>query len=639
MSIIISQDTFTRANGAGWGTASDGNTWTHPAGTATLSILSNTGKVTGATGSNNMLLGTTKGASVNALVRFQMSNPTTDLMGLLIRFGTNNARLELGAGVMRVRIAGSIVATRAYTSPTANTLYWVRIVASGTTYMIRSWLDGTAESNTWDLTFTDTTLGAGQVGLFASLAVAANTIQFDSFSADVTPTLYYVSSSGADTNTGLDSANAIQTLTRVAALAALGDTFTFANGSYIGQVTLTATGTATNPITLISTNKWGAQLTESATHGVGAIVLTCNGDYTVIDGFEITGPDAQDGLLLQNNNSTVQNCWVHDVCNSFDPGAAGGGGIVCARTSGIDGAASNFSGGSCTIRNNRIERVGTMTGGVIVFNDKVHTIYVQNDAGGQIYNNLCILSSGWGIAMYHNPNNYVVTNNTIINCITGGMDCWGDTGAGFLADHNTLQNNLFVDCGHGSWFPAIWSQSDNCGTHNVFRNNLAWHNTATAIYDYSFSNTNPPQKGSNLPNANPQFVNYKADGSGDYHLLVISPAIDVGISTSAPTTDYAGVIRPQGAGIDVGAYEFPSNTPTPTVAFINNQQVFVEAGSLTIDNTVGRRSQANFIIHSDNNTHFQQYEQVAIYDQNSVLAFSGYITQAARASAGLPTNA
>ena len=35
-----------------------------------------------------------------------------------------------------------------------------------------------------------------------------------------------------------------------------------------------------------------------------------------------------------------------------------------------------------------------------------------------------------------------------------------------------------------------------------------------------------------------------------------SPAIDAGSSASAPKIDIGGVKRPQGAGIDIGPYEF-----------------------------------------------------------------------------------
>lgn len=43
---------------------------------------------------------------------------------------------------------------------------------------------------------------------------------------------------------------------------------------------------------------------------------------------------------------------------------------------------------------------------------------------------------------------------------------------------------------------------------------------------------------------------------GDYRLVAGSPAIDAGTAEGAPGTDFAGMERPKGSGIDVGAYEF-----------------------------------------------------------------------------------
>src|SRR5258708_33346591 len=55
--------------------------------------------------------------------------------------------------------------------------------------------------------------------------------------------------------------------------------------------------------------------------------------------------------------------------------------------------------------------------------------------------------------------------------------------------------------------------------------------------------------------------------------------------------------------------------------------VFVVAGTLSINSTIGKRSTASFTVKTDNNTHFQQYQQVWIYDTTNTLIFSGYISQ------------
>ncbi len=79
-----------------------------------------------------------------------------------------------------------------------------------------------------------------------------------------------------------------------------------------------------------------------------------------------------------------------------------------------------------------------------------------------------------------------------------------------------------------------------------------WYNVAGAV--------------SGTITADPMFVNYKADGSGDYHLQSGSPAIGKGNSLDVPMTDIFGAPRVAGS-IDLGVYagnKSPVPTPTPT---------------------------------------------------------------------------
>jgi hypothetical protein len=65
-------------------------------------------------------------------------------------------------------------------------------------------------------------------------------------------------------------------------------------------------------------------------------------------------------------------------------------------------------------------------------------------------------------------------------------------------------------------------------------------------------------------NVNPRFVN---ESAGDFRLAAGSAAIDAGVRMDEVTCDRDGVTRPQGAGHDIGAYEFGSRaTPPPLPA-------------------------------------------------------------------------
>ncbi len=391
-------------------------------------------------------------------------------------------------------------------------------------------------------------------------------------------TTYYVSPTGSDSNNGTSSSTPWLTLTKVKNKLVAGDTAIFAPGTYTGKVTFNTSGTSGNPITLLSSVKWGAKIVQGTGSGLGTTLLHTQADYITFDGFEITAPDYQLGVFIESNYVTVQNCWVHDVCNSFNPHSNGGYGIGNWQT-------NYHSLGGVVIQNNRVERVGLKDiNGNITYQQYVHTIYVQCDnsvSQSTIQNNLIIQSSGMGISLYHNPNNWLVTNNTIIKAYTYGLDCWGDYGSGYIADHNTIQNNIFRDCGPNS---AYASQSSACGTHNVFRKNIAY-GTYVRTYDYTSydfipGTGNPLQTDTNLTNANPLFVNYQTDGSGNYHLSAGSPCLDTATSTNAPSTDFDGNARPQGAGYDIGAYELSvfaslgnaENQNTGTSAWVINSQ-------------------------------------------------------------------
>ncbi|HEX7556214.1 MAG TPA: choice-of-anchor Q domain-containing protein [Leptolinea sp.] len=67
--------------------------------------------------------------------------------------------------------------------------------------------------------------------------------------------------------------------------------------------------------------------------------------------------------------------------------------------------------------------------------------------------------------------------------------------------------------------------------------------------------------------ADPKFVS-----STDFHLQSGSPAIDSGFNLgSVVPTDFDGVVRPQGAGNDIGAYEFKSGQqPTRETLTLNS---------------------------------------------------------------------
>lgn len=188
-------DTFSRANQAGWGTATDGQTWTLVRSNQTLSIASNEGLMTynGSTTSGIVQLGSTTVGDGEYLVRCSQSGNTADEMGICVRFKDANNVYKFSQGataghfqfIKDVAGAFTVVADSTFTS-VVGTFYWIRARVIGTSFWGRIWQDGTAEPITWNigaLGATDSALAApGGFGLVGAPR-SGDHVSFDNFFA------------------------------------------------------------------------------------------------------------------------------------------------------------------------------------------------------------------------------------------------------------------------------------------------------------------------------------------------------------------------------------------------------------------------------------------------------------------------
>ena len=130
---------------------------------------------------------------------------------------------------------------------------------------------------------------------------------------------------------------------------------------------------------------------------------------------------------------------------------------------------------------------------------------------------------------------YNVNNNTIQNNIVfANSQSWLITNPYTQNQNNVVDYNLYFAPAGGDGSEWQWK--------NVFYQGFAAYQAGTGNDAHSLF-TDPQLTGTTV---------------FDYHLLSTSPAIDIANCANAPTDDFAGDLRPQGAGCDIGADEYTS---------------------------------------------------------------------------------
>jgi hypothetical protein len=370
------------------------------------------------------------------------------------------------------------------------------------------------------------------IAIFAFFSIAIVSSSITVLSGERMTTDLYVSMNGSDSNSGTAGAP-FRTILKASQVAQPGTTVHVAPGDYAGGFKTTASGTASAPIHYVSDTKWGADIVPAAnsTYDMG---WDNRGAFVIIDGFEVNGSNYQggtawrEGLYTTGSYSALTNNNVHNIAWNVPSTSQGGAGIE---------GDSYFGGTNINLIGNIVHDIGPAS------DNTIHGIY--QTAPGNVENNLVYRTSGWGIALWHDANHINIVNNTVFNNASGGITVGGgdfvhSTGP---ADYVKVANNIVYDNKVGI------DEYGSTGTHNVYTDNLV-----------SGSGTNfSLQNGlvaTNTITADPKFVNYIATGGGDYHLAAGSPAIDAGTSSGAPSSDLDGNARMQGAGYDIGAYEY-----------------------------------------------------------------------------------
>ena len=255
----------------------------------------------------------------------------------------------------------------------------------------------------------------------------------------------------------------------------------------------------------------------------------------------------QSDYVTIENNLVYNNCWYT---------LFGSSGISLYQSWNYDRA----PGYHMVVRGNRCfgnrlfvpwyEQCAISDGNGIIIDDGKHT---QNGSTLGPYqsrtlvaNNLLVGNGGSGIHAYESERVDIVNNTAYHNSQSVELD-GGEIFANVSNDVR-IQNNILVP------LPG-----------NVVNINFQ-NNSLVTTHNLHFGGTTEAVPGTATVRADPRFVRPTLDWrTADFGLQAGSPALDAGLAAGAPATDFDGRSRPQGTGIDLGAFERTVAGPLPVV--------------------------------------------------------------------------
>jgi hypothetical protein len=406
---------------------------------------------------------------------------------------------------------------------------------------------------------------------------------------------YYVATNGSDTPGGGTSAAPWRTLQYAANRVLAGDTVIVRAGDYAGFY-LETDGTASAPITF--TAEPGARITSRNPTTADGINLE-GADYIIVQGFVVDntgGTITRAGFRSVTNthvtfrNNSADRCGTWGILTGFSDdiliennvlsrsgtqhgiyvGNSGDRPVIRNNTCwGNAGCGIHMNGDSsqggdgiisgALVENNIIYDNGTPGGGSGINCDGVQNSRFQNnllynnhasgislyriDGGGPSTGNVVVnntvlmaIDGRWALNIQNGSTGNQVYNNVLLNLhpTHGSIDIGSTSLPGFLSDYNIVMDRFTTNGGSTTLTLAQWRTNTGQDAHS---------RVATPAQVFVDPATN----------------NYRPKAGG--------PAVDNGTAMQAPLRDLAATNRPQGAGFDIGAYEFITAVP-PQIAAV-----------------------------------------------------------------------
>ena len=362
--------------------------------------------------------------------------------------------------------------------------------------------------------------------------------------------VYYVASSGRDSNPGTDIAP-FRTIEKGAAALKPGDTLYVRAGTYIEALHGIPGGTSwNNPVTVAAAP--GHSVTLRAPVGSAQVISFAGPTqrYIIIDGLVIDGSDAQEQVVrIAQDHIRMQNSEIRNLSRR-----GVGIRVVAGDSTGAMGCCNEFI--NLNLHDDRADPPTTETAGLLI--GSAHNLVDRSEIHSTWGDGIVLLSENFSSA-----HNNIIRNNRIFDngksgsgealAIAQGIGnlvynniVFGNS-AGISVAHQASGTKVYNNTVYGNSTFGVYiepANSDGFGTAVI--NNILYQNG---------TNIEEPKTAALLLNnleTDPSFVD---PANEDFRLQATSAAIDAGVALAEVQDDRGGVPRPQGATYDVGAYE------------------------------------------------------------------------------------
>jgi len=409
---------------------------------------------------------------------------------------------------------------------------------------------------------------------------------------------FFVDPAGSDSNDGSQAAP-WQTIQHAVDSVSPGDTILVQSGTYQGA-RIEQSGTSDAWIILKAAPDANVLVNSPGPNNRHDSILeieTWEGDETVsfwvINGLEVAdapnwGIDVRGNESNHSHHFIVQNNFVHN--NGIDEGKTGiffafiDDVVVQGNESfgnGEHGIYLSNSGDRFIVRGNRLH------------NNVNCGLHINGDlesgedgiiSDGLVENNIIYENGKEGCSGINmdGVDTAIIRNNLLYENHAGGISLFQENGA-ICTQNVQILNNTIMQAEDGRW--AINISDDDCVNNKIFNNIILtrheWRGSilipSSGISGFESDHNivmdrfSPDDDNSVISLSEWQSLGFDVnsivsihdvvfDASNDFRLISGSPAIDTGLILTDLESDMEGTSRPQGVGIDIGAYEFTGST-------------------------------------------------------------------------------